>query len=101
MAVEVLGSDDVGSGHRPVSGNLDVFLLEDRATGGVRDGSGATLPDDFAVGRNTGFGEEAGAVHAGGGFRLWHGVAVVGGPAVLDGGSYGIVGLGHNSPRDF
>ena len=30
VAVEILGSDDVGRGHRPVGGNLDVFLLEDR-----------------------------------------------------------------------
>ena len=35
----------------------------------------------------------------GGGLRLWHRVAVVGGPAVRGGGSCGIGGLGHNSPH--
>ena len=33
MAVEVLGSDDVGRGHRPVGGNFNVLLLEDRPAG--------------------------------------------------------------------
>ena len=95
VAVEVLGSDDVGGGHRPVGGNLDVFLLEDGPSAGIGDGSCAAFPGDLAVGGNAWLGEEAGAVHAGGGLWLRHRLAVVGGPAVLSGGSYGIGGLGH------
>ncbi len=50
VTVQVLGSDDVGRGHRPIRGNLDVFLLEDRPPGGVGDGSGAALPRNLAIG---------------------------------------------------
>src|ERR1700722_16152911 len=43
---------------------------------------------------------EAGGAHAGG-LGLRHRLAVVGGPAVLSGGRYGISGLGHRSPHLF
>src|SRR5580693_8744861 len=68
MAVQVLGSHDVGRGHRPVDRNFDVFLLEDGSAGGVRDGGGTALPSHLAVRRDAWLGEEAGAVHAAGGF---------------------------------
>src|ERR1700677_207611 len=95
VAVEVLGSNDVGGGHRPVAGNLDVFLLEDRSSCGIGDRSRAALPSNLAVGRDAGLGEEAGAVHTSGELGLRHRLAIVGGPAVLSGGRYGIGGLGH------
>src|ERR1700722_3200080 len=95
MAVQVLGSPNVGRGHRPVDGNLDVFLLKDRSAGSVCDGGSAALPSHFVVGRNAWLREEAGALHAAGGFGLRHGVTVVSGPTIGGGGSCGIGGLGH------
>ena len=43
-AVEVLGGDDVGRGHGPVGGDLDVLLLEDGLALEVRDDGVAELP---------------------------------------------------------
>ena len=67
LAVEVLGGDDVGRGHGPVDGDLDVLLLEDDLAAHVIDGGGAALPLDLVVGRDAGFGELAGELEAGGG----------------------------------
>src|SRR5262249_543376 len=58
-AVQILGGDDVGRGHRPIFGDLNVLLLEDRVALGVGDGGGAQLPLDLAVRRDAGFGEIA------------------------------------------
>ena len=58
-AVQVFRGHDVGRGHRPVFGDFDVFLLEDRVALGVGDLSGAALPFDLVVGRDAGLGEEA------------------------------------------
>ena len=73
VAVEVFGGDDVGRGHRPVDGNLDVLLLEDGVARCVGDQGGAALPLDFVVGGDTGLGEHAGEVHARGSSRFGSG----------------------------
>jgi hypothetical protein len=57
--VKIFGGDDVGRGHRPVFGDLDILLLEDDAALGVGDLSGAEFPLDFVVGRDAGLGEQA------------------------------------------
>ena len=36
-AVQIFGCHDVGGGHGPIFGDLDVFLLEDHFAGGVGD----------------------------------------------------------------
>ena len=59
LAVEIFAGDDVGRGHGPVDGDLDVLLLEDGLAAGVGDGGGAALPLDLVVGRDVGAGEEA------------------------------------------
>ena len=59
LSVQILRGDDVGRGHRPVFRDLDVLLLEDHASLGVGDLSGAKLPLDLVVGRHPGLGEEA------------------------------------------
>ena len=58
-AVEVLGGDDVGRGHGPVGGDLDVLLLEDGLALEVLDDGVAELPDDLVVGGDAGAGEVA------------------------------------------
>ena len=65
LPVEIFGGDDVGRGHRPVFGDLDVLLLEDDAALGVGDRGGAELPFDVVVGRHAGLGEEAAEGEAG------------------------------------
>ncbi len=59
LAMEVLASDDVGRGHRPVDGRLDVFLLEDAFAVGVGNGGGAVLPLEFVIRRDAGLREKA------------------------------------------
>jgi hypothetical protein len=59
LAVEVLRGDDVGGGHRPVGGDLDVLLLEDGAALVVLDDGVAQLPGDLVEGRDAGAGEVA------------------------------------------
>ncbi len=58
-AVQIFAGDDVGGGHRPVFGDLDILLLEDDVALGVGDGGGTQLPLDFVVGREASLGEEA------------------------------------------
>ncbi len=58
-AVQVLAGHDVGGGHRPVFGGLDVLLLEDHAALGVGDLGEAEFPLDLVVGRDAGLGEIA------------------------------------------
>ena len=53
-AVEVFGGDDVGRGHGPVGGDLDVLLLEDDLALEVLDDGVAELPDDLVVGGDAG-----------------------------------------------
>ncbi len=67
LAVEIFGGDDVGRGHGPVDGDLDVLLLEDDFAAHVIDGGGAALPLDLVVGRDAGFGELACEAQAGSG----------------------------------
>src|SRR5208283_1067072 len=64
--VQVFAGDDVGRGHGPVFGDLDVFLLEDYASLRVGDGGGAQFPFDVVVGIDAGLGEEAAEGEAGG-----------------------------------
>ncbi len=59
LAVEVFAGDDVGRGHGPVDGDLDILLLEDGLAASVGDGGGAGLPLELVVGRDSGAGEEA------------------------------------------
>ena len=66
LSVEIFRGDNVGRGHRPVFGDLDILLLEDHASLGVGDLSGAKFPLDFGVGRNAGLGEKATEGEAGG-----------------------------------
>ena len=58
-SMQILTGHNIGGGHRPILGNFDIFLLEDRVALGVRDQGGALLPFDFVVGRNAGLGEKA------------------------------------------
>ena len=58
-AVEIFRGDDVGRGHGPVGGNLDVLLLEDDLALEVLDDGVAKLPDDLVVGGDAGAGEVA------------------------------------------
>ena len=58
-AVQIFAGDDVGRRHRPVLGDLDVFLLEDDAALRVGDLRGAQLPLQLVVRRDAGGGEEA------------------------------------------
>ena len=58
-AVQILAGDNVGRRHRPVLGDLDVFLLEDDAALRVGDLRGAQLPLQLVVRRDAGSGEEA------------------------------------------
>src|SRR5207244_9606989 len=58
-SVKIFAGDDVGRGHRPVFGSLDVLLLEDHGALGIGDLSSAEFPFDFVVGGNAGLGEEA------------------------------------------
>ena len=58
-AVQIFAGDNVGRGHRPVLGDLDIFLLEDDAALGVGDLREAELPLELVVGRDAGVGEEA------------------------------------------
>ncbi len=67
LAMEVLRGDDVGRGHGPVDGDLDILLLEDDFAAHVIDGGGAALPLDFVIGRDAGAGELAREAEAGGG----------------------------------
>ena len=65
-SVKIFAGDDVGGGHGPVFGRLDVFLLEDHVALGIGDLSETEFPFDFVVGGNTGLGEEAAEGEAGG-----------------------------------
>ena len=98
-AVQIFGGDDVGRGHGPVDRHFDFLLLEDDLALGVGDRCGATLPLDFAVGRDAGFGEAAGDLEAWGFGRSWAGGASVrggGGAGFGDGNGCGLLGgLGH------
>ena len=58
-AVQVFAGDDVGRRHRPVLGDLDVFLLEDDAAVRVGDLRQTQLPLQLVVGRDARLGEEA------------------------------------------
>ena len=57
-AVQVFGSHDVGGRHRPVFGDLDVFLLEDHVALSIGDLSKTEFPFDFVIGRDTRLGKE-------------------------------------------
>ena len=83
-AVQILAGDDVGRGHRPVLGDLDVFLLEDDAAVRVGDLRQTELPLKLVVRRDAGLGEEALEGQAGG--ALLGGELVVGSPVAIDGG---------------
>src|SRR6516165_6846084 len=50
-AVQILAGDDVGRGHRPIFGDLDISLLENHIALGVGDLRRATLPFDVVVRR--------------------------------------------------
>ncbi len=65
LAVEIFAGDDVGRGHGPVFGGLDVALFEDDFAGHVGDGGGAAFPLDLVVGRDAGLGKAAGKAEAG------------------------------------
>ncbi len=58
-AVQIFAGDNVGRRHRPVLGDLDVFLLEDDAALRVGDLRQAQLPLELVVRRDAGRGEEA------------------------------------------
>jgi len=91
LAVEILAGDDVCGRHRPVLGDLDVFLLEDHVALGVGDLSGTEFPFDFVVGRDARLREEATEGEAGG--LLLRGRARYGGRS---GGGLGYgLGFGH------
>jgi hypothetical protein len=53
-AVQIFAGHDVGRGHRPVLGDLDIFLLEDDAALRVGDLGEAELPLELVVGRDAG-----------------------------------------------
>ena len=89
-AVQIFGGHDVGRGHGPVFGDLDIFLLEDHSALGVGDLSGAQFPFDLVVGRDAGLGEEAAEGQAGGFLLLCR----RGGSGGRDGGG-GSFGLWH------
>ena len=91
LAVEIFGGDDVGRGHGPVDGDLDILLLEDDFAAHVIDGGGAALPLDFVVGRDAGFGELAREAKAG----SWCGFGRSGGGGGLC--CCGLSGLGHGA----
>ena len=55
--MKVLRRDDVGRGHGPVGGHLDVLLLEDQLALEVLDDGVTELPRDFIEGRDAGAGE--------------------------------------------
>ncbi len=78
-AVEIFGGHDVGGGHGPVGGDLDVLLLEDGLALEVLNDGVAELPDDLVVGGDAGAGEmtiEGEARGARG--EGWRGLEVVG-----------------------
>ena len=58
-AVQIFAGDNVGRRHRPVLGDLDVFLLEDDAAVRVGDLRQTQLPLELVVRRDAGLGEEA------------------------------------------
>ena len=68
-AMQIFAGHDVGRGHRPVLGHLDIFLLEDDAALRVGDLGEAELPLQLVVGRDAGFGEIALEGEAGRSFR--------------------------------
>ena len=55
--MEIFGGHDVGGGHRPVGGDLDVLLLEDGLAFEVLNDGVAQLPDDLIVRGDAGAGE--------------------------------------------
>src|SRR5581483_10720173 len=57
--VEILAGHDIGGGHGPVFGDLNIFLLEDHVALGVSDRGGALFPFDLVVGVHAGLGEQA------------------------------------------
>jgi len=57
-SVQIFTGHDIGGGHRPVFGDFDIFLLEDRIAFGIGDQSRALLPFDFVIGRDAGLGKK-------------------------------------------
>ncbi len=51
-SVQIFAGHDVGRGHRPIFGSLDVLLLEDHVALGIGDLSEAEFPFDFVVWRD-------------------------------------------------
>src|SRR5580704_889152 len=98
--MEILAGDDVGRGHGPVDGHLDILLLEDRPACGVSDEGSSALPLNFVVGRNRGLREEA--LEAQGRLGLRDGLGCVRGGGLSGargGGDNGFPGgLGHGAP---
>ena len=70
-AVQILRGHDVGGRHRPVFGDLDVFLLEDHVALGIGDLGKTEFPFDLVVGGDAGLGEEAAELQAGGLLLCW------------------------------
>ena len=75
LAVQIFAGHDVGGGHGPVFGDLDVLLFEDHAALGVGDLGEAEIPLEFVVGGDAGLGEDA----AEGGRGPSSGVSVIAG----------------------
>ena len=96
-AVEVLGGDDVGRGHGPVGGDLDVLLLEDDLALEVLDDGVAELPDDLVVGGDAGFGEVAIKVEARGAGGEGRRRSEVGGVVL----ALGLIGYGRHGENSF
>ncbi len=84
LAVEVLGGDDVGRGHGPGGGRLDVLLLEDDLALEVLDDGVALFPGELVEGGDAGLGEVAGEFQAAGALQAGVGGGLGGG---LGGGS--------------
>src|SRR5206468_3540290 len=59
LAMKVLRRDDVGGGHRPVSRDLDIFLLKDGPALEVLNDGIAELPDDLVERGHSGAGKVA------------------------------------------
>ena len=59
LAVQIFAGDNVGRRHRPVLGDLDIFLLEDDAALRVGDLRQAQFPLELVVRRDAGSGEVA------------------------------------------
>src|SRR6202012_1656873 len=90
LTVQILARDDVGRGHGPGRGDLDVLLLEDDLALEVLNDGVAELPGELVEGRDARPGEVALESEAGGGLRT--GVA----GDVLGGGGGGGGGVGND-----